>query len=361
MSENNKSGKNGSRSFRVAMNTFSYVILIVGISLILATFIILVSNDMFALVKEDRQITLELTGETSTGDVAKMLRENELIRYSWAFSLFAKMKNNDNFPAGKYALNSNMDYGQMIDTFNRVTSYADIIKLTIPEGYTLAQIAKLLEDNLVCSAKEFTETANTYPFAHEVLKDVPIKENRLEGYLFPDTYEFYKNEKPKYVLNKMLNNFENRYTDEMRTMTSEAGMSVAEVVNIASLIEKEAKLDEDRTMISGVIHNRLDSTSLRKLQVDAALLYVVGHKEALTNEDLALDSPYNTYLYEGLPPTAICNPGIKSLLAAISPKKHKYYYYVVNPETGGHVFSKTAEEHAAAVAQMKELEKKIKK
>ena len=335
--------------------TLSYILLVIGISLILSTVAILAANDVLALVKPELQVTVNVEEELTPKQMGKLLKENELIRYPFYFTIFAKMKDITTFDTGKYDLRATMDYGQIIDALRRVSTYKETVRVTIPEGYTIKQIAQHMEEMQVCGSKEFIETANTYPFKHTMLKDVPMEENRLEGYLFPETYEFYKNDKPVNVINKMLNTFVNRYSDEMIKLTEQAGMTIAQVVNIASLVEREAKLPEEQTKISGVIHNRLNSDKYPFLDIDATILYVTGHKEALTAEDLKIDSPYNTRTHKGLPPTAICNPGLPAMLSAIQPEKHKYYFYVANPKDGSHVFTKTIEEHNKAVAEMKKL------
>ncbi len=338
-------------------STLSYIMLVLGVSLILATIAILVANDMFALVKDEQTVMLEFDEDLSVGEMGKLLKENGLIRYRLMFTLFAKLKHVESFSKGTFQLSSTMDYGQMINMLQRASTYQDTVTVTIPEGYSIAQIAELMEKARICGSDDFIETANTYAFSHEILKDVPMVENRLEGYLFPDTYEFYVNDRPVNVINKMLNNFVSKYTDEMLKLTEENGMTVAEVVNIASLIERECKVADEQTRISGVIHNRLNNSDrFPYLDIDASLLYAIGHKEQLTAEDLQIDTPYNTRLYKGLPPTAICNPGIGAILAAIQPEKHDYYYYVANPETGAHVFSRTLDEHNAAVADMRALQ-----
>ncbi len=337
--------------------TLSYILLVLGVSLILATVAILVANDMFALVKDGTTVMLEFDEDLAPGEMARVLQENGLIKYRWIFTLFANLKDIENFSSGTFQLSASMDYGQMISTLQRESTYQETVDVTIPEGYTIAQIAELMEKARVCGSDDFIETANTYDFAHEMLEDVPMVENRLEGYLFPDTYEFYVNDRPVSVINKMLNNFVDKYTDEMIALTEEKGMTIAEVVNIASLIERECRIPDEQTMISGVIHNRLDnSDEYPYLDIDATLLYAIGHKEELTAEDLETDTPYNTRLYPGLPPTAICNPGISAMLAALQPAEHDYYYYVANPQTGAHVFSRTLEEHNRAVAEMRALD-----
>lgn len=345
-------------SLAMLMNTFSYLIFIVGLALIVSTFGILIANDVFAFVKSPQAIELELESETTLNDMSYLLEENDIIEYRWVFRLFGKLKEIESFEEGKYSVNSDMDYGQIFDELTgAIAPPAETVRVTVPEGYTILQIAKLMEEKGVCAAEKIIETANTYDFSHEFLEDVPMVENRLEGYLFPDTYEFYKNSKPVTVINKMLNNFDIRFTKEMRELMEKSGLNMEEVVIIASLIEKEAKINDERAIIAGVIYNRLDNPSaFPNLQIDASVLYAVGQKEKLTAEDLEVDSPYNTYKVSGLPPTAICNPGVRSMLAAIVPEEHGYHYYVANPRTGAHVFSRTLKEHNAAVAEMRKLE-----
>ena len=139
-------------------------------------------------------------------------------------------------------------------------------------GYTIQQIAQLLEDARVCGAEDLIETANTYPFKHEMLQDVPMEENRLEGFLYPDTYQFYINDNPVRVLNTMLNNFNNKYTSEMRELTEQSGYSMRQILTIASMVEREAVLPEEQATIAGVIYNRLnDPTNFPHLDIDATV------------------------------------------------------------------------------------------
>lgn len=346
------------------IGTLMYVLMILGISLILSAFAIVTINDVFALVSDEQHsVTLVFSEEdVSVGEAADALQDSGMIRNKWAFRLYAALKGAKGFESGTFEIKDSYDFGQIIDTFNRVSNYQETVKVTIPEGYSIRQIAKLLEDSRVCNAEEFIKTCNTYAFKHDFLQDVPMIENRLEGFLFPDTYQFYVNESPVQAANKMLNNFNRRYTEEMREYTEKAGLTIQEVVIIASLVEKEAKLATERATIAGVIYNRLDNKgNFPYLQIDATVLYALNKTEALTEEDLKVDSPYNTYTVSGLPPTAISNPGISCLLAAIIPEEHRYYYYVVDTNAvnssgeviGKHIFSKTLAEHNNAIANLK--------
>lgn len=330
------------------LNTVSYILLILGVSLILSTFAILVSNDVLALVKEDNPVILTLTEDTVSGQVASRLKQEGVIQYPWVFRLLTSLKKVDSFDAGTYELNSDMDYGQLISALRGSGEQRTVVRVTIPEGYTLQDICDLLVEKKVLTAEKFWETANTYPFSHAMLADVPMVDNRLEGYLFPDTYDFYVGDNAVNVINKMLNNFVKKYTKAMRNLTEANGLTIAEVVKVASLVEKEAKMADERTTIAGVIYNRLNSSSFPYLQIDATIMYATGHKDALTADDLKIDSPYNTYTHEGLPPTAICNPGVSCLMAAIQPEKTRYYYYVADTD-GSHIFSRTLDEHNRAV------------
>ena len=340
------------------MNTVSYILLIVGISLILSTFGILVANDVLALIKDGGEMTVELKEEMAPAEVAVLLQEKEAIEYPWAFELFSMLKKVETFPSGTFTIDTSMDYSQMISALRKTGTSLAVVRVTIPEGYNLKDICALLVEKDVVTEKAFWEVANNYDFAHDMLKDVPMVENRLEGYLFPDTYDFYANSEKiddvdhaVDVINKMLNNFVKKYTKPMRNLTESRGMTIAEVVKVASLIEKEAQKADERTVIGGVIYNRLASNNFPYLQIDASILYVTGHKEALTAEDLAMDTPYNLYTNSGLPPTAICNPGVACMMAAIQPENHKYYYYVAKPD-GSHLFAKNLDAHNKNVADV---------
>ena len=229
------------------MNTLSYLVFILGVSLLLAGFFIYVANDVFAFVKEEHVVVLDLPDNASHSEVATMLKDEGVIQCKRAFKLYAALStDSDTFKSGKFEVSSDMDYGQIINTLNRVATYTEMVDVTIPEGYTIQQIAELLEESRVCGADDLIETANTYPFKHEFLQDVPMEENRLEGFLFPDTYQFYVNDSTVRVLNTMLNNFNNKYTDEMRELTANSGSTMREILAVASMVEREAKLPEER-------------------------------------------------------------------------------------------------------------------
>lgn len=339
------------------MNAISYLVFILGVSLLLSAVAIYVANDVFAFVKPEKKVMLELAESQTPAQMASILKEEGIIRCKWAFVLYTKLANDgQSFKTGKFEVDADMDYGQIINTLNRVPTYTETVSVTIPEGYTLQQIAQLLEDARVCGAEDILNTAETYPFKHEMLQNIPMEEpNRLEGYLYPDTYEFYINDSPVRVVNSMLNNFNNKYTEEMRQLTENSGLTMRQILTIASMIEREAVLPEEQARISGVIYNRLNNMdAYPHLDIDATVQYALGeHKENLTYADLEVDSPYNTYKVVGLPQGPICNPGVPAILAALQPESHDYYFYVADPETKGHVFARNNAEHEENVAAMR--------
>ena len=333
--------------------TVVYVIAVLGISVILSLAAIFVANDVFAFVKENAVKEITVSENTDLLALAKQLDDEGVINYGTIFKLYVRVKgDNQGVLAGSYSLNPNMDYGQIIDTLVNASS-TETMKITVPEGYSIAQIRQMLLDEHVCTEDALDEVLNTYSFKHEFLKDeLPAEEGWLEGYLFPDTYEIYKgNATVVDTINKMLNNFESKYDDDIKAGAETLGRSMHDIVTIASLVEREAQVDSERAKIAGVIYNRLNNPSeFPYLQVDASVLYGLGRTSGpLSQEDLASDTPYNLYTKQGLPPGPICNPGYASLYAAAHPEQHNYYYYVAMPD-GSHLFANSYEEHQANIA-----------
>jgi len=233
--------------------------------------------------------------------------------------------------------------------YNKYNIRNNTINVTIPEGYTYEKVGQTLEKSGLVSQKDFMNqvenwTDNNYWF----LKGLPNDKHKLDGFLYPATYSFLKDTPSKTIINKMLRTFEINMETNKNYITK-TKLNVRDIMVIASLIEKEAGKDIDRSKISSVIYNRLNINM--PLQIDATILYVIGNKAKLYNKDLAVKSPYNTYLNKGLPPSPICNPGTKSINAALHPAKTDYIYYVLNSETNEHVFSKTYVEHNKNVAK----------
>ena len=313
------------------------------------------ATDVLALGKEDLTAVVEINEGDEIKDIAEKLEEAGIIRYPWLFRLFCVFAKADEkiSSSGSFELNTTMDYRAIISAMGQSSSTRLTVTIVIPEGYTQAQILQTLADNGVAELSELQDTAANYDFEYSFLQDIELGlENRLEGYLFPDTYEFYVGESTITAINKMLANFNNKFDSEMRDQAAEMGYSMHEILTIASLIEREAANDSERAIIASVIYNRLNSDSFPNLQIDASIQYVLPEGEIVTQEDYyTVDSPYNTYLYEGLPPGPIACPGLASIVAALNPESTNYYYYALG-EDGQHHFSTTAEEHEAFVAQM---------
>lgn len=331
-----------------------YFLLIIAISLLLSVVVIFSANDVFALVKDDVDQTFVVENDVNLTELSDALKENGIIDYSPLFKFFVRFIGDDTtVHTGTYTLNPSMDYQQIVRVLQRRETSTVEIEVTIPEGYTNAQIKELLISMGVCSEEDLDTYLNTYDYKHDFLAELkPASEGWLEGYLFPDTYKFNANN-AKMTLNKMLNNFNTKYDDAIQEGASALGYSQHEIVTIASMVEREAKIDDEFALIAGVIYNRLESSEFRRLEIDATLQYALGeHKEVLTEADKEIDSPYNTYKVEGLPPGPICNPGYTALYAASHPAQHDYYYYVAKSD-GTHLFASTYAEHLSNIEKVK--------
>ncbi|MCD8005306.1 MAG: endolytic transglycosylase MltG [Oscillospiraceae bacterium] len=319
------------------------------------------SSDYFEISTEEAETTDE-DGQTSTettttyqvdmGYVAQQLKDNGLIRYKWLFRLFVSVTGSGTkFRPGSYTLDTTMDYRALVTNMGSSNSNRATVSITFIEGSTVDQIFQQLEDNGVASVEDLQETAASYDFDYDFLEDLELGDYlRLEGYLFPDTYEFYLEESAISVLDRFLDRLDEIFTEELREQAEEMGYSVHEILTIASIIERETT-GSDRATIASVIYNRLErptDETLGYLNMDSTIYYVTGI--TVTVEDYqTVDSPYNTYLYTGLPPGPIANPGYSSIYAALNPEDTDYYYYTMNPETEEHDFSSTYVEHTAKI------------
>ena len=338
--------------------TFVWLALILVIGVTLGRMLWVCAADVLAFGREDKPVTLTVYEADTMEDIIDKLYDNGLIRYKSLFALYADISDaEEDIQPGIYDLNTRYDYHALVNFMSPRSSREVVEGVLIPEGYTCKQIFELLEENKVCTAQDIAAYAangelGDYWFLEGVERGT---ENCLEGYLFPDTYDFYKNSSPKEVLTKLLNNFESKFDEDMQEKLQELNAeltgdyTVREIVIVASLIEKESAAPGESPNIAGVIYNRLFNWEYPAfLNIDAAIVYAQGGEAE--HIDTKLDSPYNTYLNIGLTPGPIANPGLSSLKAALDPESHNYYYYVLNPSTGMHQFSTTEEEHNANVA-----------
>lgn len=329
-----------------------YAIFVIGVSALLACIGWVAANDVLALNKPEKTATITITNDDSFGDVAEKLKDEGLIEYKFLFNLFATFtRSKDDVVAGTFTLNTDMDYRALLSGMSANSATRATVTVTIPEGYTVDQIFTLLEEKGVASVEDLQDMAANHDYAFSFLQDLELGDyHRLEGYLYSDTYEFTTPQNPLYVINKMLVRFDEQFTDAMRQEVADSGRTIHEIITIASMIEKETD-GNDRADIASVIYNRLNNPSggtQGYLQIDATLAYINGGKVP-TEADKSIDSPYNTYLYKGLPAGPISNPGLESIKAAMNPNSTSYYYYALGDD-GVHHFFKTLREQQNFIA-----------
>lgn len=322
-----------------------YMFGVLIVSFILATVSWKWAGDLLALNKPEKTVTFTVSQEDSFGDVVSNLKEEGLIEYKGLFTLFGKFTHKaEKVTAGTYELNSEMDYSALLTGISSRAASRETATVTIPEGYTVKEVFQLLDSAGVCTVDELTKAAENASFDYDFIKG--LKRDglaRLEGYLYPDTYEFYKGSDAEKVLCRLLDNFKVKFDEDLLRRSKELGYSRDEIIIMASIIEKETT-GSDRGTISSVIHNRLtnpDHDDINgKLEMDSTVQYILSErKEKLTEKDLAIDSPYNTRLYAGLPVGPICNPGMESIRAALYPENTDYYYFMLGDDGEDHFFN----------------------
>ena len=356
---------------------FMYAIFVISISLILACLAWMAASDVLALNKEPVVATIEIPKDIFTDKevdiededgkvigteivkvadmdyVGNQLKDSGLIEYKFLFDLFAGFsKAEQKIDPGTYELSTDYDYRALIKKMQTGSESQVRTKVMFPEGYTMHMIFKKLEENDICSYDELMAAAADTNFEYTFLEDFPLGDSvRLEGYLFPDTYEFYQGMKPSTAINKLLATFHYKVTAEMYEQAEALNITFHEAIIVASLIEKEASNAEgERAKIASVIYNRLRAGM--PLGIDATSLYSHPYHEGAPTSAMLEDTsdPYNTRRVPGLPPTPISNPGEASIVAALKPDTTPYYYYALNMETEAHEFFVTLAEHEAFTA-----------
>lgn len=299
---------------------------------------------------------VRIASGATTADVADALQQQGLIRYPLVFRLCSRSEGFDGqYKPGAFAVPYGASYHEIMELLSGNPNSDAYVRVTIPEGSEARQIAQKLEEAGLCSADDFLAAANQTDYSYDFLSsihDVGEREVALEGYLFPETYEFEKGMAPQQLVEVFLNQFERVFDDTYQARASELDMTIDDVVTLASVIEREAVGDEDRAEISGVFHNRLaGKNGLDKLQSCATVQYILGErKPVLSTADTQIESPYNTYLHAGLPVGPIANPGEASIEAALWPADTDALYFGLD-STGKHTFSETYEEHARKTMQ----------
>ena len=320
------------------------IIALIGVSL--GRLLWICATDVLAFGREDKVTTITITNSDvgNIDAIADKLYNAGLIQYKQLFRFYASLSSADEkISAGTFELNTLFDYNALVKGMSASSSYRESVKVTIPEGYSCAQIFELLEEKGVCTVAELKtyKVQSDYWFLEGANTDA---EYPLEGFLFPDTYNFYKGDSAQGVFRRFLARFDDIFTDELKEYLNKSNYSLYQIMTVASMIEKESAGSSENYDISSVIYNRLkNSADFPYLNIDATIVYAQGGKSDVIDKNM--DSPYNTYKYRGLPPTPICNPSLLSIQAALSPTDTNYYYYALDPSTGLHHFSKTYSEH----------------
>ncbi len=341
------------------LSTVIWLVLIVAIGISLGRTAWLCAADLLALGKEGQEVTITIDISDNISDIAEKLEKAGMIRYPSLFKAFADLTGKGgNILSGSITFSGETvyDYNALINAMSYKGGSNVTVEVMIPEGYSCAQIFALLDEKGVCTVSDLEAYAadgelDEYWF----LKDVKRGHKYcLEGFLFPDTYEFYLEDEPRRVLEKFLDDFDYRFTermsDKLKALNEKTGLglSLREVIIMASIIEKEKAADAEGYTISSVFYNRLThASSYPFLNSDATILYATDYYNAgeLVTDAQINASPFNTYTQRGLPPSPIANPGLSSLDAALEPEDTSYYYFVLNRETNRHVFAKTYDEH----------------
>ncbi len=386
-----------------------YVLLVAIASAYLSYFIVTIGNDVFALVTDTGEVKVTITEGMTHEDVGKLLAEKGIIDYPWVFELYMEYRgdgdSSNEYIIGDHTLKKEHNYSQLITSLTTEAVNREIVRVTIPEGYTVNQIIDLLVEKGVGQREDYLYAINEYPYKWEFVKQLDEmlavdKERceadpeyaagasisdriyRLEGYLYPDTYDFYTTEDEVYVINKMLAAFNERFWKDFtyvndagesyqNTMAEEYGLNFDDVIVLASMAQSEGGNAEDYYYISYVFHNRLKVDTgkpLHKMQSDATIQYLFDKRLDSEEIDISYDSPYNSYIYEGLPPGAISNPGMDALSAAlfpaappVSPDSEKTIdaYYFVSNKAGKTYFAATESGHNKNREQVDKDNKKI--
>jgi len=319
-------------------------IFIICVSVVLASIAWMATTDILGFGSDDELVNVQVPPGFTLEGITDMLYEAGLIRNKSLFMLYADYSNAiEKITEGSFVLNKNYDYRALVQGMTARAGVRVEVTITIPEGYTLAQIFSLLESEGVTPASELWEAATNHDFNwHFLDKDTLGDRLRLEGFLFPETYNFFMDSSPVTTINRMLREFNRRFTEEYVERAAEMGYSIHEIMIIASLIEREAGNDEERPRIAAVIFNRLNSPNFPMLQIDATIDYArVGTGVPFSTQ---FDSPFNTYLHPGLPPGPIANPGMPSIRAALFPETTNEFFYALNKQ-GSHNFFTNFNDH----------------
>ncbi len=315
-------------------------------------------------VNESNQEMVEVTIPvgSNASDIAGILDDAGVVNNAQLFDYYLKFNNNEELQAGHYEFNQSMDAAGILQTLQEggepIFVDADTT-ITVIEGMQLTEIAAIVDENTAITSEEFMDVVSDEAFIQELetqfpsmlagLSDIEGLNYTLEGYLFPATYDYFAGMSAQELITEMIAASNNVYQSLIADLEY-TYLSFHQVLTLASIVEREAVTQEDRQMVSGVFYNRLEVGM--PLQSDITVLYALGeHKEFVTYSDLEVDSPYNTYMYDGLPPGPINSPSLMSIESVIYPEWNNFYYFVADLDTGEVYYSSTIEEHDALVEE----------
>ncbi|MBR3267554.1 MAG: endolytic transglycosylase MltG [Oscillospiraceae bacterium] len=344
--------------------TLVLLTLILALSSVLSVAILAVAKEMYGIDKDIQEKIVVIPQGAGTAEIAKQLEEEKLISLPRVFRLVSRMNKKDGqYIAGEHVLSASMSYEAMIEElcYNHVDE-REYVRVTFREGITLLDAAKMLQENEVCDAEQFLFYFNAGGYGFRFEEYLPetttnsLKFQRMEGYCFPDTYEFYVGEDPNIVAQKIYANFDSKLTDGDYRKMEELNMTLDEVITLASIVQGEAPFPDSMRMVSSVFHNRLNNKAMfTKLQSDPTKKYaneVIAPNLEISNELML--TAYNTYEGQGLPPGAINNPGRDAIEATLYPDDTPYYYFNANINTKQIYYSITYDEHLRHLAEVEQ-------
>lgn len=349
-------GRNNRGLFRCV-----WISMILLVSIALTRYLMVGVDDLLAVSRASGSAQVELEENCSVGDVADVLKEQGVISNSFFFTMYCLVTGaDDGFGQGSFTLDTNLDYEAIINYLQTTGNRQDVVTITFPEGLSLLEVAQKLEENEVCTVEEVLEAANSGEYDnYDFINAIDNEEDRyykLEGYLFPDTYDFYKGEDPKIALGKMINNCQNRFSKETRDEIQEQGYTIDEVLTLASIVQAEATDEKDMRMVAGILINRLEdgaSRDIYRLECDSTTYYPYRSKSQVPEEERdTFKSTYDTYTIEGLPPGPICNPGMDAIQAVLEPSSESAgMYYFCHDADGNAYYASTWSQHEANLAE----------
>lgn len=349
-------GRNNRGLFRCV-----WISMILLVSIALTRYLMVGVDDLLAVSRASGSAQVELEENCSVGDVADALKEQGVINNSFFFTMYCLVTGaDDGFGQGSFTLDTNLDYEAIINYLQTTGNRQDVVTITFPEGLSLLEVAQKLEENEVCTVEEVLEAANSGEYDnYDFINAIDNEEDRyykLEGYLFPDTYDFYKGEDPKIALGKMINNCQNRFSKETRDEIQEQGYTIDEVLTLASIVQAEATDEKDMRMVAGILINRLEdgaSRDIYRLECDSTTYYPYRSKSQVPEKERdTFKSTYDTYTIEGLPPGPICNPGMDAIQAVLEPSSESAgMYYFCHDADGNAYYASTWSQHEANLAE----------